>query len=244
MTNPTKLSHHAIVGSHYGFSATRIDDLGAAEYTLVAIAADASGSVGAFRRRIEKAIAEVALACKSSPRADNLMLRVLRFDNDLHEIHGFVPLPAIDAKRYDGCVEIGGATALYDAAHNAIGSVTRYGQDLADDDFEVNGIVFVITDGGDNASSARAATVKNALEHAVTSEALESMIAVLVGVNIDAATSRTLSKVKSEAGFHRYIELQDATASSLAKLADFVSRSIGAQSKALGTGHAGAALTF
>ena len=38
----------------YGFSATRIADLGAAEYTLVAIAADASGSVSALRRRIER----------------------------------------------------------------------------------------------------------------------------------------------------------------------------------------------
>ena len=103
MTSKKKsLGKHAILGSHYGFSATHLDDLGAAEYTLVAIAADASGSVTSFKTDIERAIAEVAKACRASPRADNLMLRLLTFDSHVREVHGFMPLPACDPSRYAG----------------------------------------------------------------------------------------------------------------------------------------------
>jgi uncharacterized protein YegL len=241
--NPS-LDNHAIQGSHYGFSATRIDDLGAAEYTLVAIAADASGSVHGFRKAIERSIAEVARACRRSPRADNLMLRVTRFDHDVHEIHGFVPLPNCDPKGYAGCLEIGGTTALFDAAYNAIGSVVSYGQNLVDNDFEVNGIVFVITDGFDNASSTTADRLKKGFEAVIQQEALESLLTILVGVGVDPQTSKQLAQVQKDAGFDRYIELTKANASTLAKLADFVSRSIGAQSKALGSGRASASLSF
>ena len=79
------MSQHPIRGTHYGFSATRIDDLGAAEYTLVAIAADASGSVSSFKKRIESAIAEVARAAhpqaeRRNRRERNLGLGTMRFD--------------------------------------------------------------------------------------------------------------------------------------------------------------------
>ena len=41
--------------SGYGYSATRLDDLGAAEYTLVSIVCDVSGSIGAFQDELERA---------------------------------------------------------------------------------------------------------------------------------------------------------------------------------------------
>ncbi len=41
-------THHPIDGTTYGYSGTRIEDLGSSEYTLVSIAADQSGSVASF----------------------------------------------------------------------------------------------------------------------------------------------------------------------------------------------------
>ena len=41
-----------LAGSHYGFSAKRIEDLGATEYTLVALTGDKSGSIDPFRLQI------------------------------------------------------------------------------------------------------------------------------------------------------------------------------------------------
>ena len=47
-----------------------------------------------------------------------------------------------------------------------------------------------------------------------------------------------------EGGFKQYIELDKADAATLARLADFVSRSISSQSQALGTGGVPAPITF
>ena len=46
------------------------------------------------------------------------------------------------------------------------------------------------------------------------------------------------------AGFTQYIELADAKANTLAKLADFVSRSISSQSQSLNTGGPSKSLSF
>lgn len=235
--NDGSMRSHQIGGTTYGFSATRIDDLGATEYTLVGLTADNSGSVCGFLPDIERCIKQVVLACHQSPRADNLMMRVTRFDNQLEEVHGFKPLSAINATDYDGCLKSGGTTALYDAAYNAIEAVTRYGGDLTDHDFGVNGIVFVITDGMDNASKVGAKQVKEALQRAVQGERLESLVSVLVGVNVQQAdVSRYLHDLARDAGFTQYIELAQADAAALARLADFVAYSIALQSRALGSG--------
>ncbi len=231
------MKEHRIAGTHYGFSATRIADLGAAEYTLVAIAADASGSVAAFAAEIERCLADIASACRRSPRADNLMLRTVAFDGTLAEIHGFKPLTAIAADEYQGKVRAGGSTALCDAAHNAVESILLYGKHLVDNDFDVNGIVFVVTDGCDNASKLDPAAVRRAVDHARRSESLESLVTILVGVGIaDVAVSQALDAFRRDAGFTQYVELASADPATLARLADFVGKSIALQSLSLGTG--------
>jgi len=243
--NDSNMNAHKVAGSSYGFSAKRIEHLGASEYTLVSIAADVSGSVSVFKREIEKCVKEIVRACRHSPRADNLMMRFTTFDSNVTEVHGFRPLNECDEDKYEGTIRIGGMTALYDATHNAVVSATTYGKDLTDHDFDVNSIAFVITDGGDNASVLTVKDLNKALARAVTSEAVESMVSILVGVNVaDPTLSQYLEDLKDEAGFSQYVELSDAKEKTLAKLATFVSRSISAQSQALGSGAATAALTF
>ncbi len=235
--NDPNLEQHAIPGARFGFSAAGLDCLGASEYTLVALAADCSGSVGAFRAEIEACIRSVVAACHRSPRADNLLLRVVAFDDDLDEVHGFAPLGECAASRYDGRLKCGGTTALYDAAHNAVVSVTRYGRTLVDADFAANGIVFVITDGMDNASTLNPRQVKEAIADALRGEHLESVVSVLVGVNVTSGdVARYLRDFARDAGFSRYVELGAADPNTLAGLADFVSRSITLQSRALASG--------
>jgi len=243
--NSQNMDTHAADGSGYGFSATRIEDLGSSEYTLVGITTDKSGSVEPFRDEIENCVKAVVNACRHSPRADNLMLRLVAFDNHLQEIHGFKMLSECNEKDYDGCITIGGTTALFDAGVNVVESVTRYGKDLLDQDFAVNGIVFVITDGMNNAGKSTVTSLKDALERAVTSESVESMVSVLVGVNTDAqGLNAYLDDIAQQAGFTQYVPIGDASAKKLARLADFVSRSISSQSQALGSGGPSQSLSF
>lgn len=223
--------------SGFSFSGTRVTDLAATEYTLVGVAADASSSVSAFADEIESCIKEVVNACRRSPRADNLMLRLLTFNKRLKEIHGFRPLSDCPVDSYTDVVRCGGTTALYDAATTVVESVSAYGKTLCDADFDVNGIVFVITDGADNASKLDPSDLAKALAEAGSSEHVESLVSVLVGVNVaDPQLDAYLKDLAQDAGFTRYLPIGDANASSLARLAQFVSRSISAQSMALGTG--------
>ena len=243
--NDTNLDQIILPNSHYGYSATRLEELGATEYTVVTVACDVSGSTGAFTFDMEAAITRIIQACKFSPRADNLLLRLIAFDDTLSEIHGFKLLENCNLADYGGALRSGGTTALYDAAENAVSSTVNYGQKLLAADFSANAILFVITDGMDNASKLPAKKVKEALTRAVTGEALESVVSVLIGVNVqDQAACRYLRQFHVEAGFTQYVELDKADAKTLARLAQFVSQSISAQSQALGTGGASQSLVF
>ena len=243
--NDTQLDHVVLPNSHYGYSATRLDDLGATEYTIATIVADVSGSTAAFIFDMEAAIARIVQACKFSPRADNLLLRLIAFDDWLRELHGFKLLENCHLADYGGLLRSGGSTALYDAAENAVAATTNYAQKLAAGDFSANAIVFLITDGADNASKTSAKQVKSAFAEAIRSEALESIVSVLIGVNVsNPMVSTYLKMFHVEAGFTQYVELDNADAKTLARLAEFVSQSISAQSQALGTGGASQPLVF
>ena len=243
--NDTQLDQINLPNSHYGYSATRLEDLGATEYTIATIVADISGSTAPFILDMEAAIARIVQACKFSPRADNLLLRLVAFDDSLSELHGFKLLENCNLADYGGTLRPGGSTALYDATENAVASTTNYAQKLSSADFAANAILFVITDGMDNASKLSAKKVKAALNEAVRTEALESIVSVLIGVSVqDPEVSRYLKKFHVDAGFTQYVELDQADAKTLARLAEFVSQSISAQSQALGTGGGSQKLVF
>jgi len=246
--NDRTMETSKIRGTNYGFSARRVSDLGACEYTLVGVAADVSGSVAPFLGEIEACVAQVVEACRKSPRADNLMLRLVAFASTLDEVHGFKPLTECNPADYSGALAragVGGTTALYDATHNGVEALRSYAETLNRSDFDVNGIVFVITDGCDNHSTLTAAEVKKAMADAVRGEDLESVVSVLVGVNIqDRTVSKALLDFSARAGFTQYVEIANADAGTLARLARFVSRSVSSQSQSLGSGQASPALTF
>lgn len=234
------------ITSTFTFSPISLATLGATEYTLVSIVADRSGSVSSFSREMEKALKEIIAACRKSPRADNLLARMTRFDNEIEEVHGFRQLADCSTDIYDGVLEARGTTSLYDAAVNGVDAAARQGAELVANDFSANAIVFVITDGVDyRGSTATPSEVKKAIERATKSECLESIVTVLIGVNVqESMVADALKRFSTEAGFTQYVELADANASSLAKLASFVSRSISSQSQSLGTGGPSKALTF
>src|SRR5215210_2260937 len=100
--NDTSLDQITLPNSHYGYSATRPEELGAAEYTVVTVACDVSGSTAAFTFDMEAAITRIVESCKLSPRADNLLLRLVAFDDTLSEVHGFKLLENCDAADYGG----------------------------------------------------------------------------------------------------------------------------------------------
>lgn len=228
---------------HFGFSATPLRDLGAAEYTLVTIVVDESGSVSRQVRDIEQALDKVIESCRLSPHSDNLMVRVVRFNSNVNEVHGFKLLP--DIKSYTDVLTGSGMTSLYEATTNALVAMNTYGKNLSDQDYTVNGILVVITDGMNNITRATRADVKRELTTAVSGENLESLISILVGVDTgESGLKQYLDDFKNESGFTQFEWMQDLTPKSLARLANFISRSVSSQSKALGSGSPSQALSF
>jgi len=225
-------------GSGYKFSATKIKDLGAAEYTLATIVMDASSSVTGFAVQLEQALKTIFKACDKSPRKDNLMLRLTQFASQLTELHGFKLLSSINEKDYDNILQLGGSTALFDAMDEAIQATGTYGKQLTSQDFLVNGIVVVVTDGENNCSNiSDPSQVKKTLQAVRRAENLESLLLILVGVTGDNINLNTyLQTVKDDCGADQYVSIGNATPGRIAKLAEFVSQSISSTSSALGTG--------
>lgn len=239
-------SHQITGGGNFNFTATRVERLVATEYTLATIAADTTGSTHGFATELRNAVIAVVEACKRSPRANNLLVRVVEFNSTIQgsvrEIHGFKLLKDIDPTAYPDFFPTG-MTPLNDAAYSVFGALGDYGKTLTDQDFSVNGIGVVITDGGENASMTSTQAVKDQIERATREEILESLVTILVGVN---ATScrKELEAWRRETGIGQYVDVGDATPKKLAKLADFVSQSISSQSQALGTGGPSQQATF
>lgn len=240
MGNGSTLIQHSLSTGTFGYSAADIDYLtehGATEYTLVTLVVDESPSVEDFKAEMEECIKRSISACKMSPRSDFLMVRLVAFSSRLREIHGFKQLVDINVNDYDGCLKTSGATLLYDSAKNSIDATCAYGKDLVENDFDVNAIVIIITDGMDNCSSGNPSDVADSLKAVKKEESLESLLTILVGVGVDqySGIGQYLDDFKVDAGITQYIELKDADEKTLAKLADFISRSVSSQSQSLGT---------
>lgn len=226
-----------VAGSGYKFSATKIGDLGAAEYTLVTIVVDNSGSVTPFASSLETALKTVLKACEKSPRRDNLLMRMLTFNQVIKEVHGFKLLSNVSESDYTGVVNPSGSTALYAAAEDGISATSTYGKMLTDQEFLVNGIVVQITDGQEEAHTSTAANVNNALLTARRAETLQSLLTILIGVtNDDDNLNSYLQSVKDECGFDQYVSIGKATPGKIAKLAEFISHSISSTSASLASG--------
>jgi uncharacterized protein YegL len=221
----------------FEFSATKVDHLGATEYTLVTVAVDETGSTAGFEADLRKCLISAVESCKKSPRSANLLLRVVVFStavpNGVEEIHGFKPLSEIDPNSYRQ-FNPGGGTPLFDAAFSAVGATNAYAKTLAAQDFPTNGIVFVITDGDDNSSGSTISMIKQEMDRGKRGEEIESLVGVIVGINASYYRQQ-LDNLANGTGM-KYIDAGDATKGKLAKLAEFVSQSISSQSQALGTG--------
>lgn len=235
---------YKIGGSNFTFQAARIGNLGASGYTLVTIVVDTTGSTSGFTGQLREMLVTAIAACQKSARKEFLLVRVIVFStsyaNGHQELHGFTRVLEINPDDYP-TFNAAGATPLWDATYSGVGAMAEYAEDLTSKDFDVNGILFVITDGvegdytGQPVSTTRPAMIKAKLAEVTTRELMESMVSILIGINVDQYRAQ-LEQFRLDAGFDQYTDAGDATPASLAKLAAFVEFSISSQSQALGTG--------
>lgn len=231
--------------NQFAYSALEMDKLDASEYTIVNLLVDESGSVHSFKSELEDAMKTVVESCEKHPRSENLLLRSAAFEGrSIREINGFSTLDTIDKNNLT--IQPSGSTPLWDATLDSIETTSAYAQTLNDQDYFCNGIVFVLTDGGENSSTrANLAKIKDSVSKIRTDESLESIKMILVGVNdSDPYLKNELTTFQNDAGFDEYISVENVDAGSLAKLAQFISQSISSTSQSLGSGGPSQAVNF
>lgn len=236
-----------VPGGNYGYTGTAVGDLTSFENTLATGLLDESGSTTAFARQMEMCVQEIIKSLRHCPRQDNLIYRHCHFDDKFREFHGFKPLVQCNETDYDGCWAGGGQTDLYGSEENVLLATLDYGQQQAAKRYLVNGIVYIISDGCHYLAGRKSKTqddVKKALSDIVISEALESIMTILIGVNPDAGIRRDLEAHKDYIGFSQFVPIENADEKSLSKLANFISRSVVSQSQHLGSGGPSQSLTF
>lgn len=159
------------------------------------------------------------------------MLRTVLFSNNETEVHGFKEIYSLKENEYDNTIVVGGMTALYDATYNSIESLGNYSKDLYKNDFNSNGLIFILTDGEDNNSSKTADDVKNLLASVRKAEIMTSLDVIIVGMLEDVSSLRDFADNINV----KFIKFGDVNKNSLSKLASFISKSIAIVSKKLGT---------
>jgi uncharacterized protein YegL len=241
------LQNFMLPGGGFGYQGLNIDDLTSFENTIATGLLDESGSTEPFARQMELAVKEIIRSLRHCSAADKLIYRHCHFDTNFKEVHGFKPLGDCHEDDYDGCWAGGGQTALYNSCDLVLRATLDYAEQQAAKRYMVNGFVYILTDGRNYLLSGKSLSeddVKATLARCIASEALESLMTILIGVNNDPGIRRDLEAFQKHVGFSQFIPIEEANEKSLAKLANFVSQSIQSQSQALGSGGPSQSLTF
>ena len=225
-----------IPNTPFQYSGVVPESLTDSEYTLACFVTDVSGSVSSYVSDLEKALDMSLDSCKKSPRAGNIRARTLTFNDSIHELHGYSELNKIEP--YAGKLSCSGYTALYDAVYNAIGATVDYAKKLQDLYYSVNAVIYIITDGMDNRSTYRPEDIKKLISDVVKKEQLGFLTTLLIGINEDSNTKMFLDDFKDKAELTKYISIGDASASKLAHLGGFISKSLSSSSQSLANGTA------
>jgi uncharacterized protein YegL len=222
---------------NFTFSYVAPEHLQELTYTLVVISRDKSSSVGSYSKELDDCIKNIVQTCRRSPKAENILIRVVDFNDRLDEVHGFKPLKDIDENDY--AIRCGGTTALYNTFYENIESVVQYSEILNNQDFDVNAVVFVITDGSDNASSVTESDINDLIQRTKNAEQLESFTTVLVGIGTENEyLNNNLTSFQQNADITQFVSIGSATPADLARLGIILSKSISVVSQSLGTGKA------
>ena len=136
---------------NFSFSAVRMENLGASQYSLITLVLDRSQSTNPFESGLLDVAKTVVLACqdKRNPRSENLLFRFLTFNEIVTEVHGFKLATTIDVNDYDP-LNSDGMTALFDATYDAVGATLTFAETLIAKDYDVNGAIYIVTDGMEN----------------------------------------------------------------------------------------------
>jgi uncharacterized protein YegL len=141
---------------------------------------DISPSVQSYVNELNHAFNDFIQHLQQSHLAEQLLVSVIEFNNNVQVRSGFQPVTHIPTISF---IPSGGGTALYDATMHGLRQANSYRNTLMVSGINVKTLLFVITDGEDNSSTISAAQVKTELQSITAHERnMFSFTSVLFGV--------------------------------------------------------------
>lgn len=175
-----------------------LDQLATNDVTLAMNIMDMSGSMSSYAADLIRSYNNDYLAAMAgSAAADDILVSTILFNGKVDLFHGYLNLgdtPPLTRRVY----KPSGTTALYDAVAAGLTNMVLYAQQLRQSGVMVRCIVIVYSDGDDNASKQRAATVRQASQ-----ELLKHEIYTLayVGFQSGGITDARLRQLANDIGF-------------------------------------------
>jgi uncharacterized protein YegL len=142
---------------------------------LVTFVIDKSGSVGSFVNDLNKVLNEFVDEISKSHVSDKVLVQTLLFNGKVEVVHGFKPITEVDKFN----INTTGYTALYDATKFALANAWNYKNDLTQQGLTAKSLVFVLTDGDDNASKSKPAEVKAIIDGFYTNESFANEFTIM-----------------------------------------------------------------
>lgn len=205
----------------YNFGNYNPNDLEVQETINAVIVVDTSSSVHSYGHELNNALNEFITRMQKSHAAPNLFVSIVEFNDSINVTSGFRPITELQP--IDLIPRIGGMTALYKACDIGLKNAIDYRKDLENAGVNCKTLLFVITDGEDNASGGvKGSDVKAKIDDLLKEERnFFSFESILFGVGNDAE----FSKAQKEMGI-KHLAKVGTTADEIRKMINFISSSI------------------
>lgn len=210
-------------GQDYDYNFGNYDpkDVEVSETINAVFVVDTSSSVGAYANELNKALNEFTARMQKSHAAPNLFVSIVEFNDNINVTSGFRPISEIQP--IDLTPRIGGTTALYKACSVGLQNALDYRQDLEKAGVNCKTLLFVITDGEDNASGTIVAgDVKKIIDQLLQEERnFFSFESILFGVGTEA----NFEAAQKGMGI-KHLAKVGTTADEIRKMINFISSSV------------------
>ena len=181
---------------------------------------DVSPSITSYVKDLNNAFNDFVQTMQQSHIHDRLFVSVVEFNERVKVRSGFQPIVGVPNTTF---TPSGNGTALYDAVAQGIKNAIEYRENLENTGINVKTLIFVITDGYDNASQKNAdAAVKQILTDLATNEASAfSFTSILFGVG----NSSSFEAAQKDMGIQLLAKVGN-TGAEIKKMINFISSSI------------------
>lgn len=203
------------------------DDVEVEDTINAVFAIDVSMSVKSYSDELNGGLNQIVQELQKSHVANKIFISIVEFNHNVSVRTGFQPISQIPV--IDFTSSINGTTALYDGTKIALENALSYREGLENAGVNCKTLLFVITDGEDNASNSRPSDVKNIISNLLVEERnFASFESILFGVG-KGENDNYFNQAASEMGITNVATIGNSPGE-IRKMISFISSSISSAS--------------